>query len=385
MKVNNKVVTYSTGINKNKKLEKRVSPAAYYDHIKALENVTEIDMRVNAKNTEGDKNKIIQKLVESKLGKNNINKMNSLYHTGKELIFKDIMYECFEKALLLDYHFIQENTNNLRAYVFNHIDENGGYKLLENARARYDSEVLNKIHAVCEKLSNKVTKRKMSDEVERSAGFTFDMDDDEKEELKYDKDDINMDELSDLVKQKVLSVVQDEKQRASQRDEFLQDIEDEVAQNSDVTTPDQAQEAMSKMLIKNNKQDTMTLFEALMSKSYKELLEVTLPVDSQARRRKNIVRSYNVNFDMDDAEEDEFKDMNTNETTKLNDPESLTSEDFDDIKLDTECACGESAIDMDVVMAEAITKYTLLEVFNTIKLDVLTYDKVKKLIKNLSK
>ena len=40
---------------------------------------------------------------------------------------------------------------------------------------------------------------------------------------------------------------------------------------------------------------------------------------------------------------------------------------------------------MDVVMAEAITKYTIMETFNTLKLTNLNHDDIEKIVRNIIK
>jgi hypothetical protein len=176
-------------------------------------------------------------------------------------------------------------------------------------------------------------------------------------------------------------------------DDLQNELSGSIDGSSDVDESDLAESA-SKIVTKNTK-ELPSLFEALMTSSYKELLESVGGMQQHQMKRKKTVADYDVNMDEDDASDDDDKDVNmsSDDVEDEHDEDTVNKDDTDrghGRRLrrryrggETEaCAC-ENVIDMDLVMAEAITKYTVLELFNTLKLETMTVDKKKKLIESL--
>jgi hypothetical protein len=356
------------------------------------ENASMIDERVQNKEEDAKKNNVLQKIAESKTGKDVIRHMNTLHATGKNILFNDILFEMFSNSLLLDTSFVSENSVSLKGYLDNYLADRGGFNLLESAIGDTDSVLLKSIKKLCEATATKVCNRKMTEDADHVTIFS--VNDTEKESFDYGKKDLDMSSLSDLVKQKVLTVVQDEKEKTEQRQQFMDDLQNELSgsQDDEIGEADIAESA-SRIVTKNTK-ELPSLFEALMTNSYKELLENIGGMQSHQMKRRKMVKDYDTEMDEDDAGEDEHEDLTLPEVEDENDEDEVKEDDNDrhgrrlrrryrgGMNTDEACAC-ENAIDMDMVMAEAITKYTVLELFNTLKLETITTTSKKKLIQSL--
>jgi len=392
MNVNKKVVTYTTGFTKDKKLDKQIPAGVFYRQHVLVENSNMIDERVKAKEEDYQKNTVLQKIAESKIGKDKIRHMNTMHQTGKNILLSDIMFEMFQNALLLDQSFISENSVSLKSYLDEYLSDRGGFTLLENAIEDTNSNLLKSIKKLCEATATKVCNRKISEDSDYVS--IFNVNDDEKDEFMNGKNDMDMTNLSDLVKQKVLTVVQDEKDKTEQRQQFMDDLQNELVGSEDDGTQDSTAadiaESASRMVTKNSK-ELPSLFEALMTSSYKELLENVGNMQAHQMKRREIAKNYDTEMDDEDSELDEYKDFTLQDADDDHDEDSVNEDDIDRNKkrnkkreeAEEECACCDSAIDMDMVMAEAITKYTVIELFNTLRLETIATDKKKKLIQSL--
>ena len=382
MKINKAVITHKTGFTKDKVKDLKVPALVFYEKHIMTENANLIDERVKQRDAQFEKEQTLQKLNESKTGKDRIRIINSVYSSGKDILFKDIMFEMFSNALLLDDSFVTENTLALKSYMDGRIEERGGYQLLLNAIESTGSETLKKIKALCEATAKKAANSKLTKEEENLSIFT--MTSEEKNEFDYGKKDINIDELADLVKSKVLNVVQDEKKKTQMRQDFIDDLENEISEKDEGASPEEVEETVSKILTKSKK-ELPSLFEALMTNSYKELLENVASMQASHMDRRETVLGYDTETDEGDVDDDENEDFTEEDIEDSFSEDSVTEDDIDRSRARDEaeeCAC-EGSVDMDEVMAEAITKYTVLELFNTLKLEVLGADKRKKLVQSL--
>lgn len=262
--------------------------------------------------------------------------------TAKDAVFKDIVFEVFYKSLLLDKPFLFEHRHDLKYLTDKYIDDNGGYKLLENTIYKTNNEFLKRVKTVCENVSNKISDRKIKDskEIKDTNMIDFDMNEEEKEELDYSKsDNLNLDKISDLVKNKVLTVVKDEKQRQEDAAELTDDIENDLKEDESVVDDDSLNEALNRIVISKTPYNQGTLFNSLMQTSYKEILNENVVMNSAHKatidKDKKMMRNYDIDMDEEEA-------------------------------LDNQEDVEDTEIDMDMVMAEAITKYTLMETIYTL-------------------
>lgn len=302
-----------------------------------------------------------------------VNLSNQLYKEGKELLFKDIMSDIYLESVYLDESFKEENEDVIRATMADYIERQGGFAMLEAACKKEGTKLLKDMKEVVEKTSRKCAMRKTSELKEACASnkgkgakamevmnnkHNFDMDDEEMKEYNKSREKLSEDEIVKLVKNKVLDVIKDEKSRQKDIEAFETEIAEKADEIAETETQKEAfKESVSKLVNQNTYVD-MSLFEAIQFSTMKEVMENVNKKDSNPY---NNLEEY-----IEDFEEESFDDDDT------------------DIFDDDEIFEGAS-IDMDLVLAESITKYTLLEVCHTLKLEEFTRDSIQNLCLKLSK
>ena len=301
---------------------------------------------------------IVNRYIKDSQIPNNINRISN---NAKELILKDILFEVFYNALLMDDYFLRENVNNLKYLTDKYIDDNGGFKVLENAITNYQNpELLKRIKSVCESVTNKVCKRKLADSKECGSIdlIEFDMNEEEKNELDYfKKDELNIERISELVKDKVLTVVKDEQERQKTNAELIENIENDLKEDDEVTDEKSLNEAMSKIILNKSIIESSTLFDTLFRDSYQEYLLENVAITST---------------DKDNIDDD--KEFSHSYDTEL---------DEDDVVEDEEPPVEDKEINMDLILTEAITKYTLMETLYTLGLETYSHENIRKLTERI--
>lgn len=292
---------------------------------------------------------------------------NRLYQEGKDMVFKDIMRDIYLESLYLDDDFKQENASNIYEVIESYIDKNGGFAMLEAACKKEGTKLLSDMKEVVEKTSRKCAMRKVKDLKEacnsdKNKGeralevmnnkHEFDMNDEEVKEYIKSREKLSSDEIVELVKGKVLDVIKDEKARQQDIERFEAEIAEQAESIAKTTESEAFKEAAMSQISQNTFVD-MTLFESIQVSTMKEM--------------------------MNSRDGNEYNDLDT--YIEENDEDSF--DDEDDILEDDEIF--EGALNMDMVLAESITKYTLLEVFHTLKLENFTRESVQQLCLNLSK
>ncbi|WP_304576664.1 hypothetical protein [Romboutsia ilealis] len=207
-------------------------------------------------------------------------KSNEMHKKGKNTIFKSLLTEMYIQSLYLDEDFILENFNNIAGIVENFVDDNGGYSLLENAYYQSKSPLLKKMIDICEETSKRVNGRvyETAEKSQNADLLNFELDSDEKEKFDYDKRDLGIEEISNIVKEKVLTVVKDEKAREQKHEELMEDIENELSENPNVTDEKSVKENLSRIFAQSSPTEEGTLFNALLRSNYKSILEGTAPL-----------------------------------------------------------------------------------------------------------
>lgn len=383
--MNCKVNKFSTGIKEDK--FKKSDSCIIRESFDSLDNKLNEQQRIVQeqrseqikKQKEIDENIIKNKVLESQLAFN----INKLYNEGKTIIFKDILFETICKSLYLDEDFVTEQSQEIKILTDKYVDDNGGFKLLENAikSKPVTISILQSIKNVCESVAKEVCERKTQQAKKEASldDFSFVINDEEKELLDYKKTDLDLDELADAVKNKVLTVVLDEKERQNKEEELYGSIEEELKNDETLKTEEDIKEAATKMMIKNNPIEETTLFNALLRHSYKDTLEsLTLRSNEDVEREESNRKDESIHLDMDDVsrnvepEQDVYSLNKEIEQTKgFKDEELVDKVNFE--------------IDMDLVLAEAICKYTLLEVSHTLGLEKFTRDDIKRMTQKLIK
>lgn len=234
--------------------------------------------------------------------------LNNMGIQAKEETFKQIIFEAFYNALVLDTDFLMENYYVIKSFSDNYIDNHGGFSLLEEACKRNkNNKLLKNIKEACTKSASKVASRKneqMTDKYEAEM-IKFELTDEEKDEIRYSSD-LGIDEVAGIVKDKVKKVLQSEQERQSSEEELMSELEEVGVKESTIQYANIVEET--------------TLFNGLMRRCAKTILQ-----------------------------------------------EQAGMEEVDE------------PLNMDVVLTEAITNYTLLEVMNTYMLEDFPLAKVRQM------
>ena len=265
-----------------------------------------------------------------------MNLSTKLYMEGKEVLFKDIMTNIYLESVYLDDDFKQEHAANLKEVMAEYLDNNGGFKILESACKTSKSKVLKNMKNVIEGCARKASLRKTKELQEACAGknkgakalevmnqkHSFDLNDEELEEYNKSREKLSEDEIVNLVRDKVLDVVKDESERQRDIEAFEQELEEKVQELDTEKERTALKESVTQAMNSGTFVDS-SLFESINVSTMKEMM---------AELKNNGV---------------------------------------------------EESVDMDLVMAESIAKYTLLEVMNTLCLENFTRADVQRLCMQL--
>lgn len=286
--------------------------------------------------------------------------INRIYNEAKDYVLKDILFETFYNSLLMDDYFLRENQQNIKCLMDKYVDDNGGFKFLDKlVHDNMNNMLLKKIKSVCESVAKEVCNRKLADskECKNIDLIDFDMNDEEKDMLDYSKkNDLNIDRISDLVKNKVLTVVKDEQKRQEASHELIENIENDLKDDESVVNEKTLNEAMNKIVLNKAVIETSTLFDTLFRDSYQEYIMENVAITSTDKDiiddNKDVSRHYDTEMDIDDA---------------LSNDEHVE---------DTE-------VNMDLILTEAITKYTLMETLYTLGFENYSHENIKKLTERM--
>ena len=308
------------------------------------------------------------------------------YQGGRLTAFKCFMFEGFMDSLYLDDSFKRQHAVELYNVMENYIEGNGGMKLLENApKTRFTKQLLEACNEIGKDCAEKCKEEKR-DKVDwmkpnwNDSLFTL-----IKEKAEKDINNMSFDTLSKLVKDKVLTVVKDEKERSEAMKEFEEDVANEM--DSAVS------ESINRTLHRVDPIEIPTLYNALMKESYNSILESAVtffnnitPKDGyvgmsedESRELDNIDDYSEDDIDWDSEDEEDIDDAFT--TDKFD--QGLEESEVESVKESTLPTESGKSVNMDHVMCEALTKYTLIEFMNTAKFTNLKSKDVKDMAMNL--
>lgn len=265
-----------------------------------------------------------------------MNLSTKLYMEGKEVLFKDIMTNIYLESVYLDDEFKLENAGNLKEVMADYLDKNGGFTILETACKKSNNKVLKNMKNVIEGCARTAALRKTKELQEACTGknrgakalevmnqkHSFDLNDDELVEYNKTREKLSEDEIINLVRDKVLDVVKDESERQRDIEAFEQELEDKVQELGTEKEKAALKESVMHSMNHGTFVDT-SLFESINVSTMKEMM-------------------------------DELKNNDV-----------------------------EESVNMDLVMAESIAKYTLLEVMNTLCLESFSRADVERLCMQL--
>lgn len=299
-----------------------------------------------------------------------LNLGNRLYTEGKEMLFTDIMCDIYLESVYLDDDFKMENDEQIRSVMADYISKNGGFAMLEAACKKEGTKLLKDMKEIVETTARKCSLRKAKELNEACSSKNrgakamevmngehhFDMNDDEMRDYQRSREKLSEDEIVKFVKDKVLDVIKDEKAHQEDLERFEAEIAERAAAISGDETKQNAFKESAMGMVRQNTYADMTLFEAIQFSTMKELMEATRHSGNEYSSLEDYI---------EDNDEDSFDDDND----LLGDDEVMEN----------------ATIDMDMVLAESITKYTLLEVCHSMKLEKFTRESVQNLSLNLSK
>ena len=386
---NRQVTRHSVGKKQPTQLDmvsEAVVTAKFLENIALERKNREIERAIEAAEKRKEEQKVLSSVVENSLLESRlVIVINDLNKKGRDIIFKDILFEFFYKSLLLDEPFKREQEENLRYVIESFVDKNGGYEYLKSAYQRTKSPILKAIMECCESIAGKVCTRKMCECKDKKIGIediNFELNDEEKEELKYRKANLSIDDLADLVKDKVLTVVKDEKERKIKEEELQKELEAQA--EMDGTTVEEAYRAY--VLPARKGYEESTLFDSIFQNTYKIALESIMVQNSGYLHQDN----YDANMDTDMIVNHEVDDVKGNEwhPYKMSDAkrgEYSVETERNEYENDSEDPLDDDSykLDMDLILAESITKYTLMEVAFTIMLEDYNYQKIQKISQKL--
>lgn len=208
------------------------------------------------------------------------NIMKDMYSKILDNVLENVLCSIYYDALYLDNDFKEYNSGAITESVHEFLDEHGGYKYITEGYNRTKSPLLKSIMDICEETAREISDRKIKECNEKGNDKQslddikiFDMTDDEKEKLDYNKDAIGIDKISSLIKDKVLNVVKDEKKREAEHVELIEEIENQLSEDENVNDEKAVAEALSSIFVKNTNIEEGTLFNSMLRNKYKNVLE----------------------------------------------------------------------------------------------------------------
>lgn len=300
--MNTKVTSHTSYTMKKEKPVKEMLANNSYMAMKESAAEAALDKHIEQKTRRLANQEKMNTLIEAQTKRARVtSKLNEVSEAMRELTFSKILTEMYMESLVLDEDFKKEKRAQLEGYIIDYVKANGGYSFLTEAAKKHpEVPLLQAMVESCEEMASLYASNKYSYAMESNLVSIDDIDlnfDEEcRDELACKIDKLSIDQLAKAVKDKVVSVVKDEKERQ----EAAKAEEDELSQMSEKER--EVNESLHIMQT-GRPLEIPTLFNAIMRNSYKDMLE------------------------------------------------------------------SSNEVSMDMVMAEAVAKYTLLELTNTILLE----------------
>ena len=252
--------------------------------------------------------------------------INESYEKLKNDLFCNILHHICLEALTIDEEPMYESMEQITDSINEQFKSIGGLDVLKEQAKTSNNELIKRMIAVCENTAKKVADRNLK-ECDSADEFKFELNDEEKDDFDYNKDSINIDAISNKIKDKIIKVVTDEKKANTKKTEIMDEIKDKL--DEDEVEDEAATEAME--FIFNQKIETTTLFEALMRDCYKITLETP---------EKTFYGSYVKENSEEDDTEYKFKDLD-----KFEDNNVITDEEIVDDLMISESFSNQLPID----------------------------------------
>ena len=238
--------------------------------------------------------------------------INESYEKLKNDLFCNILHHICLEALTIDEEPMYESMEQITDSINEQFKSIGGLDVLKEQAKTSNNELIKRMITVCENTAKKVADRNLK-ECDSADEFKFELNDEEKDDFDYNKDSINIDAISNKIKDKIIKVVTDEKKANTKKTEIMDEIKDKL--DEDEVEDEAATEAME--FIFNQKIETTTLFEALMRDCYKITLEAP---------EKTFYGSYVKENSEEDETEYKFKDLDTFEDNNVMTDEEIVDD-----------------------------------------------------------
>ena len=241
------------------------------------------------------------------------------YDSLKEELIRDIISDICVESLLVDEDVVNENLKNIVEMVELKVDDLGGFNGIKAIAENTNNPILLSMVNLCEATCKKVGQRNIKEAKGCAKDVNYGLEKYELEEYDYKKKSIGVDAIVGNIKDKVFNVVQDEQKLSSDKQMVMSDIETKV---SELDAP--VEEAMS-FIFESAGVEEDTLFNSLMRKSYKKILESNSSAIFESFDYKDLNPTFeehefvmsDIELMEDEIDNDELVDMFLNEAYKL--------------------------------------------------------------------
>ena len=315
------------------------------------------------------------------------------YKECPEMVLKEYFTKLYNESLVLDRDYVEEQYNVIRFLAHGYIKKLGGMKYLKEQAEVMNSGYLRNLYSICLESGKKIAHKKIAkaknakslDELK----IDFSINDEDKEEMDKNFDNLDVEELADKVKSKVIQVVKDENQFSVDENQFLSDLNEQLSGldgdvdnkeegneeeegrdygTDDEGTGDTIKENLNSYFVDGPANKERSLFRSIMQKTQcdEKRGPVTESNYSPAGVDANI-RNSPVNMNIYDIYlQDGNSDLSYIDFLKNTDEVGLAGDD--------------TGIDTEQLLAESVGVYTMLECAYTIKLISPKYDEIKRVI-----
>ena len=158
--------------------------------------------------------------------------------TIADRVLSETFANIYVKALPLDKEFVTENIDHLKDFAYMYIRKLGGMDYLKKRVTEAKSPFLDKLYRVCLEQSNKMSRSRAKKVMsQNSTDMLHEIiekpcTDEENKQILKNIDTLGADELAELVKQKIINVVKDEKMREREEREFRTVIKNDLLDTS---------------------------------------------------------------------------------------------------------------------------------------------------------
>ncbi len=193
----------------------------------------------------------------------------------EEKLLGEIICKVYIKALPLDEDFITNNCEELKCGMVKFLQSHGGASTyVAEAIKKNDSSLLKNMVNKSKTMAKDVYADKNSKLCEISiSDLDYDITADDDEKLNNFTDDMELDEVSDIIRQNVKDTVVKEIERAKKEEEAEASLQEELNNNESLTSESAIDEYISKTRLGQPKQIQPSLFESIMIGSTKVMTE----------------------------------------------------------------------------------------------------------------